>query len=206
VGTSSYETHSNTGFQALHRRMSGHGTIHLRLFATHQPHAMTPLNPATVAALTDFPRQLELFFHAIPETHRLWSPPSWEGIPSEPYHALGQVCHVRDIETDGYHLRFARTLHETRPMLASLDGDAMAAQRRYDAADALQALATFRAARAKTMAMVTAFTPADLARQAVFEGYGPLTLRSLVHYLCSHDQQHLAGLQWLMGKIDASHA
>lgn len=27
------------------------------------------------------------------------------------------------------------------------------------------------------------------------EGYGPLKLRSLVHYLCSHDQQHLAGLQ-----------
>jgi hypothetical protein len=41
-------------------------------------------------------------------------------------------------------------------------------------------------------------------RTAVFEGYGPLSLRSLVHYLCSHDQQHLAGLQWLLGKIEAS--
>ena len=29
----------------------------------------------------------------------------------------------------------------------------------------------------------------------VFEGYGPVTLAALVHYLCSHDQQHLAGLQ-----------
>ena len=36
-----------------------------------------------------------------------------------------------------------------------------------------------------------------------FEGYGPLTLRALVHYLCSHDQQHLAGLQWLLGKIES---
>ncbi|ONO51272.1 damage-inducible protein DinB, partial [Burkholderia cenocepacia] len=26
----------------------------------------------------------------------------------------------------------------------------------------------------------------------------------LVHYLCSHDQQHLAGMQWLLGKIDAA--
>ena len=43
------------------------------------------------------------------------------------------------------------------------------------------------------------------ARTGVLEGYGPLTLRSLVHYLCSHDQQHLAGLQWLLGKIAASH-
>ena len=31
---------------------------------------------------------------------------------------------------------------------------------------------------------------AQLARTAVFEGYGVLTLRGLVHYLCSHDQQH----------------
>ena len=27
---------------------------------------------------------------------------------------------------------------------------------------------------------------------------------SLAHYLCSHDQQHLAGLQWLLGKLAAS--
>jgi hypothetical protein len=29
-------------------------------------------------------------------------------------------------------------------------------------------------------------------------------MRGLVHFLCSHDQQHLAGLQWLLGKIEAS--
>lgn len=46
--------------------------------------------------------------------------------------------------------------------------------------------------------------PEQCDRTAVFEGYGPLSLRSLVHYLCSHDQQYLAGLQWLLGKIEAS--
>ena len=51
------------------------------------------------------------------------------------------------------------------------------------------------------MALIKDLTPAQLERTAVFEGYGPLTLRSLVHYLCSHDQQHLAGLQWLLGKL-----
>jgi hypothetical protein len=29
-------------------------------------------------------------------------------------------------------------------------------------------------------------------------------VRGLMHYLCSHDQQHLAGLQWLLGKIEAA--
>jgi hypothetical protein len=31
-------------------------------------------------------------------------------------------------------------------------------------------------------------------------------LRGLVHLLCSHDQQHLAGLHWLLAKIDAEQA
>ena len=56
------------------------------------------------------------------------------------------------------------------------------------------------------MALIAGITPAQFQRTAVFEGYGPLTLRSLVHYLCSHDQQHLAGLQWLLGKLEAQRA
>ena len=39
---------------------------------------------------------------------------------------------------------------------------------------------------------------------AWFESYGAVSLRSLVHYLCSHDRQHLAGLQWLPGQIEAA--
>jgi len=54
------------------------------------------------------------------------------------------------------------------------------------------------------MEMISGLSDAQLARTAVFEGYGPLTLRSLIHYLCSHDQQHLAGLQWVLGKAHAS--
>ena len=34
----------------------------------------------------------------------------------------------------------------------------------------------------------------------------PVTLRGLAHYLCSHDQQHLSGLQWLLGKIESGRA
>jgi hypothetical protein len=66
-------------------------------------------------------------------------------------------------------------------------------------------LGAFRAARANTLALLAGLTPSQFVRTGVLEGYGPLTLRSLVHYLCSHDQQHLAGLQWLLGKIEASH-
>ena len=64
--------------------------------------------------------------------------------------------------------------------------------------------ATDGAARAGTIAMLRALDPASFDRPAEFEGYGSVTLRGLVHFLCSHDQQHLAGLQWLLGKIDAT--
>lgn len=161
------------------------------------------MNPATIAALEAFPQQLEAHYAAIPEAFKHWAPPSWEGVPSEPLTAIEQICHVRDIEIEGYHVRLNRTLNESHPTLVSLDTDALARERAYSREDADAVLAAFRAARAQTIAIVKSLTPEQLARTAVFEGYGPLTLRSLVHYLCSHDQQHLAGLQWLLGKIAA---
>lgn len=154
--------------------------------------------------MRSFPRQLAHFYEAIPHAYRCWSPPSWEGIPSETFTAIGQLCHVRDIEIDGYHVRLQRTLHEDSPVLASLDGYLLAEERNYQGASAAEVLSAFATARTRTLQIISALTPADLERRAVFEGYGALTMRSLVHYLCSHDQQHLAGLQWLLGKIDAS--
>jgi len=162
------------------------------------------MNPITLQSLDAFPQQLQAHYAAIPPEFKHWAPPSWEGVPSEALTAIEQVCHVRDIEIDGYHLRFQRTLSEHRPTLASIDTDALARERAYGKANADEAMAALREARTKTVALIAGLTEAQLDRSAVFEGYGPLTMRSLVHYLCSHDQQHLAGLQWLLGKIEAS--
>jgi hypothetical protein len=162
------------------------------------------MNPTTLSALAAFPSQLEAHYAAIPTAYRHWAPPSWEGVPSEAFTAIEQLCHVRDIEIEGYHVRFRRTLQETHPTLASIDSEPLAIERAYGTADAKKVLAEFRMARVQTMEIISSLSDAQLARTAVFEGYGPLTMRSLIHYLCSHDQQHLAGLQWLAGKIDAS--
>ena len=162
------------------------------------------MNQATLLALAIFPDQLEQFYAAVPARRANWTPPSWDGIPSEMLTAIGQVCHVRDIEIDGYQLRIRRTLDETHPTLASIDTDALVRERAYARDEPARVLAAFRAARVQTLAMISGLSEAQWARTAVFEGYGPLTLRSLIHYLCSHDQQHLAGLQWLLGKADAS--
>jgi len=164
---------------------------------------MHAMSPVTLDALARFPSLLAAHYAAIPDGYARWAPPSWDGVPSEALTALEQVCHVRDIEVLGYHVRLRRTRDETTPRLASLDTDALVIDHDYAHQDAGQVLAAFRIERARTVDFIAGLPPAQLDRTAEFEGYGTVTLRGLVHYLCSHDQQHLAGLQWLMGKIDA---
>ena len=154
--------------------------------------------------LADMPRQLVQALRLFPTDRLAWRPESWGGCPSEHFSALEQVCHLRDIETDGYHVRIRRLLEEQDPALESLDSYEMARRRRYSSAHVDVALAEFREARAATVARLRDLTPPDLARTGEFAEYGRLTLEALVHYLRSHDQQHLAGLQWLAGKVASS--
>lgn len=109
------------------------------------------LPAATLDALRAFPAQLEAHFAAFPPALRHWTPPSWDGVPSEAFTAIEQVCHVRDIEREGYHLRIRRTLQEDSPLLPSLDSEVLARERRYSASDAAAALADFRAARHRAL-------------------------------------------------------
>lgn len=158
----------------------------------------------TLAALEAFPQQLEAHFQAIPLHLRNWKPDTWDGIPSEPFSALEQICHVRDIEIDGYHVRFRRLLQEDHPELASVDGFRLVGERDYANADPQQVFAAIRAARASTVDLLRELGPPQWARGGSFEGYGRVTVQGLMHFLCSHDQQHLAGLQWLLGKMEAA--
>jgi DinB superfamily len=160
------------------------------------------MDPITLDALREFPRRLEAYYCTVPAEHKNWRPSSWEGIPSEPFSPIEQICHVRDIEIDGYHVRFRRALQETDPLLASIDGEELAKERNYATADAAQVFSAFSRARRETVALIAKLSDRELARVAEFEG-NAVTVRGLAHNLCSHDQQHLAGLQWLLGRIAA---
>jgi hypothetical protein len=151
--------------------------------------------------LGSMPDALERDFAQIPVAARTWEPESWESFPGETFSAAGQVCHVRDIEVDGYHVRFERLLREERPLLVSIDSYALARERRYGKQDPIAALAAFRVARERTVAMLRGLRDADWSRRGTFEGYGTVTLKGLIHFLRSHDQQHLACMQWLLGRI-----
>lgn len=176
------------------------------MFAAHATENALVLSADMIASLASMPEQFERLYRLVPASYATWKPESWEGVPGEMFSALEQACHLRDIEIDGYQARLRRTRQETRPLLASLDGYALAEERRYREADPAQVLAAFREARSATLEQIRHIGTDELSRPATFEGYGDITLKSLIHFLCSHDQQHLSCMHWLLGKIDSHRA
>jgi hypothetical protein len=162
------------------------------------------LSRTTLSALAAMPDRLEAAFLLVPAGHRAWKPASWDGIPGERFSPIGQVCHVRDIEIDGYQVRIARMLAEEHPDLVSLDGYEMAESRNYEGSDGRDALAAFRSARAATIELLEGLTPDQLERRGTFAEYGELSLKSLVHYLSMHDSLHLACFDWLLGQLHST--
>ena len=154
-----------------------------------------------LSELASMPDEIAALVAQVPPEKLAWVPPTWEGIPGERFTALGQACHLRDIERDGYHVRFGRTLREERPDLVSIDSYELAQQRNYQADDVQAALIAFRKARRETVAMLQTVRQDDWSRTATFAEYGEVTLGGLAHILRSHDLQHLACLHWLLAKM-----
>ena len=157
------------------------------------------MRDAAVVSLAEFPEKLERCFVAFLQPLLNWRPASWDGIPSERLTAIEQICHIRDIERDGYHVRFKRVLDEECPVLPDIRGEQLAVDRHYAAANVEAVLHDFRSAREETISMISHFSNDDLERKAIFE-VQQTNLAGLIQFLCSHDHQHLAGLHWLLGK------
>lgn len=153
--------------------------------------------------LLAMPDKFEQLLAQVPDDHLDWEPVNWAGIPSERFSARGHLCHLLDIETLGYQVRFRRTLEESLPELASLDGYQLAQDNQYRQQDPAVQLARFRAARSETVDWLKAQPSPTWQRRARYGGYGEVTLDGLVRLLVSHDHQHLAGMQWLLMRLNA---
>ena len=161
------------------------------------------LSPLVLADLEQAPREFARLLTALPSGAWDFKPADWTECPGERFSVRENLCHLRDIEVEGYQRRFARTRAEQDPELPSVDGYTLAEQRRYGETEPHAALAAFRAARAESLALIRGFSEAELARPARFNEYGPTNLAGLVYYLSSHDRQHVACFHWLMGKMAA---
>jgi uncharacterized damage-inducible protein DinB len=103
---------------------------------------------------------------------------------------IEQICHLRDIEMDGYLLRIGRTLNEDHPQLPDVDGSRLASERDYLSQDPVAALAEFTTVRTANVDRLRGTTPDQRERSGELEGTGTVTLARLVQMMREHDTVH----------------
>ena len=111
--------------------------------------------------------------------------------PSEKeFSMLENVCHLRDIEEEGYSVRIQKLINESRPFLPDLDGGKLARERDYNAQDLAAALRDFARARHSNMQTIRALPLEQLNRHGMFENTGTITLEKLLLLMNEHDEEH----------------
>lgn len=107
------------------------------------------------------------------------------------FSALENVCHLRDIETEGYGERIVRILQEDNPALPDIDGARLAIERDYNKQNVEEALAAFREARLRNLELLTGLSADQLDRVGTLENVGVINLKQLIEMMKEHDQGHV---------------
>jgi septum formation topological specificity factor MinE len=111
--------------------------------------------------------------------------------PDDSYFSLlEQVCHLRDIEVEGYTRRLHLLLAEDRPTLHDLDGAALAKVRDYNTQAFLPALGAFQAARHGNLLRLERMPESELLRRGHLERVGEITVGRLLELWVAHDREH----------------
>jgi hypothetical protein len=124
-----------------------------------------------------------------------------ESPEDETWSIVEHICHLRDIEREGYIIRISKMLTEDNPFLNDLDGDKLAIERDYINQNCRAALKDFIEDRAINVLAIQELTPQQLSRTGVFENVGPLSLLELLLKMREHDQGHIDELTELRGKF-----
>jgi hypothetical protein len=140
-------------------------------------------------ALARTPSEVARLVNAVPKEH-------WRTRPSpEEFSVVENVCHLRDIEVEGYAQRITRILNETNPTLADVDGARLAIERDYNNQELEPALETFTQTRERNVRLLRKLAESDYDRAASLEGVGEITLRKLIAMMNEHDEGHLEDLR-----------
>lgn len=110
---------------------------------------------------------------------------------AEEFSVVENVCHLRDIEIEGYTARISRILTENNPLLPDIDGSRLAAERDYQSQNLSEALQAFAAARNQNTQRLSNLATEQFDREGVLEGVGTVTVRGLLLMMCDHDAEHL---------------
>lgn len=147
-----------------------------------------------VAALARMPDRLAAYIAHVPAALRTRRP------AGTGFSLVEHACHLRDLDTV-----FAERIDAVRtielPVIASVDGTALAAQRDYLAQPLDPALAGFRTGRAALCATAATLQPPQLARCGLRDGIRRMSLDELVRELLDHDRTHVLELDELVAEL-----
>jgi transcriptional regulator with XRE-family HTH domain len=126
---------------------------------------------------------------------------AWRRRPAKGgFSLLEHVCHLRDIDNDGYRVRVERMLAEERPSLVDIDGDALARERDYQSQDLTSALSAFTAMRREIAARLAKLRPEERRRTGLMAGK-EISIEGLAGAMQAHDSEHLDQLNELCAEI-----
>lgn len=120
----------------------------------------------------------------------------------EEFSVVENVCHLRDIEVEGYTARISRMLQENNPLLPDIDGSRLAAERNYHSQNLSEALKAFAVARNQNTQIVSGLATEQFDRQGTLEGVGSVTIRGLLLMMRDHDADHLVQLSSIRRRPD----
>ncbi|HME91530.1 MAG TPA: DinB family protein [Myxococcaceae bacterium] len=114
----------------------------------------------------------------------------WKRSPAY-FSILENICHLRDIELEGYTVRLQKLLRETKPLLADIKGDQLAIERKYNEQPLEPALAAFASGRLANVRLIRGLSEEQLRRTGTLETVGQITLEKLLQMILEHDEDHL---------------
>jgi len=139
--------------------------------------------------LADFPARIADLIEGVIDARVKASP--------DEFAIVENVCHLRDIEAEGYAVRIEQLLREDDPLLRDLDGERLARERCYLDQDAGDAMRAFADARARSVALLRSADESAFEREGTFENVGRVTLAKLVSKMREHDAGHLRDIALL---------
>jgi hypothetical protein len=100
------------------------------------------------------------------------------------------VCHLRDIEREGYLVRIGLIQKFDCPSLPDIDGTRLAIERDYNSEDVADAIYRFSLARNESIKLLQESSEEQWYRKGALEGVGETTLLQLVEMMLEHDASH----------------
>jgi hypothetical protein len=146
-------------------------------------------------SLAETPARVRELVSSLSEMDAHWKP------SAEEFSALEHVCHLSDLEREGYAVRIEKLTRETDPFLPDFNGGRAARERDYNSQSLSTMLDTFALARESNMRLISRLSAHDLQRSGTLENVGPITLQTLLHKMREHDEDHLQDLSRLSQQL-----